>query len=159
MHHLQSIERACHLKNKDLLKLSFWCRVKYYYSTETEWGTRVWIYVWPFDDWIKTFYNWNSEYVRQYEILWHPITLQDILLCLWDDWAMQTWNNQHFSGQFYPKLWYDRIHDGDGLQILRGNTFWLSDMYPNDIPRYDLTKSPYDQLPEVLQFLAENLTK
>ncbi len=72
---------------------------------------------------------------------------------------MQTWNNQHFSGQFYPKLWYDRIHDGDGLQILRGNTFWLSDMYPNDIPRYDLTKSPYDQLPEVLQFLAENLTK
>lgn len=103
-------------------------------------------------------YQW-PECAPEIEPVYRPITLQDILLCLWDDWAMQTWNNQHFSGQFYPKLWYDRIHDGDGLQILRGNTFWLSDMYPNDIPRYDLTKSPYDQLPEVLQFLAENLTK
>jgi len=29
----------------------------------------------------------------------------------------------------------------------------------NEMIRYDLTKSPYDQSEEVLQFLAENLTK
>lgn len=83
-----SIQKLLVERLPKLSELSFGCLVKYYYSTETEWGARVWIYIWLFDDWIKTIYNWNSEYVRQFEILWHPFTHADILEVLGEDWAM-----------------------------------------------------------------------
>lgn len=78
--------------------------------------------------------NHNSE---AREIYFRPITLQDILLCLWTqfsiDWDGYIWRR-------YPNSFPDLRRDENG-----------------DIIIYDLTKSPYDQEESVLEFISKNI--
>lgn len=74
------------------------------------------------------------------EILWHTITLQDILLAMGDDWGIDgKWNFIRTileKSEWFKMKWIDY------------HNIW-----------YKMNLSPYDQSEETLQFIAENLTK
>lgn len=153
MSHLQSIIEKCHLANPKLLELSFGCRLQYgalpviiNYSRPTlDWPTYKYMtdggqVFYDSDDRMKNWClsrrgdNWEVEW---WKILWHPITLQDILLAMWPWYSITCW------GLFFmaiPWDWYERF---DKLKITN--------------IRYDMSKSPYDQSEEVLEFISKNI--
>ena len=133
--HLQSIERACQKANPKLLELSFWCEVK---IEETKYRVIAKNGIISSKYWIVSENDWVSDRdAWEFKILWHPITLQDILLAMWPWYSITCW------GLFFmaiPWDWYERF---DKLKVTN--------------IRYDLEKSPYYQSEEVLSFLAENI--
>lgn len=177
MSHLQSIERACQKANPKLLRLEYWCRIEFvqpskyekypeefYKKNACKEEEYIWAGVWTIEyrdhssrndtyyhkigKWQGGYHSYESIQTTHIEtmvkdgkcvILWHPITLQDILLVL-------------AKSPIQPKYlhWYN---DNDFLICLP----FTEERKLNCV--YDLTKSPYDQSEEVLQFLAENLTK
>lgn len=142
MSHLQSIERACHLANPKLLELSFWCEV----VTTCAWrfkGKYCWkAYVdWP-NLWsiIDVWQEFLLATLHELEVIWHPITLQDILLVL-------------SSKITIDGLWFFYTHT---KQI----KWWLAEICVGKnwtIVQYDLTKSPYEQEESVLEFISKNI--
>lgn len=132
--HLQSIIEKCKLANPKLLELTPWCVVK---EIET-WKTFEVIQVVKFVNFIIRVLDWNDVkafYPRHVEILWHPITLQDILLVLWNE---------------------DYAIDGKG-NILKWDYDYDTAYHEKTWIVYDLTKSPYDQSEDVLEFISKNI--
>jgi hypothetical protein len=82
--------------------------------------------------------NHNSE---AREIHFRPITLQDILLCLWWDFNID-WDGW---------IKYETKPTFHAVDILE---YTVKRIYP---VQYNLTKSPYEQEEPILKFIAENL--
>lgn len=152
MSHLQSIIEKCHLANPKLLEISRGCELKrkdsFYIVTnshfnENDDGSYTATIVWkeaacPMWVWINSKSLQTHDYEpRKYELVWHPITLQDILLCF-------------AKAPIQPKYlhWYN---DNDFLICLP----FTEERKMNCV--YDLTKSPYDQSEEVLEFISKNI--
>lgn len=134
-------------KCPELLELSFGCEI-FHHETDTEWEYLEGIYVGKADDAIKVVYNNNMMYVYHYDNLWHPPQWSHILRCLGEDYAI-------WGSGFVMKVEY--------WPTIQDTKYHFVSSFPNptceQLLRVDLSKSPLDQSPEIIEQLILLLTK
>lgn len=135
MNSIQKIEEAVYAIRPELKELSFGCRI----MLQGKQYTFCWL--WYQEGSLYKFIVDESPYMTEtiddLEIIGHPITLQDILLAMWGNWAV--YKEGHII-DITPTWWSHAVYPGTHRAVV-----------------YDLRLSPYDQSEDIINFIAENI--